>query len=60
MYESTTEQCSSHQWEQRLNHHLQKVHTVSRYTAIFTNWCHRYIQKRQIDQDMDTYILSRV
>jgi hypothetical protein len=36
--------------------HLEMVHTVSGYTARFTILSRRYIQTRQISQDMKNFI----
>jgi hypothetical protein len=54
--ESTTQQWRSHQWARRWNRHLEKVHTVSEYTARFTVSSHCCIQTRQISQDMNDFI----
>jgi hypothetical protein len=33
-------------------------HAVSGYTARFTIWSHRYIQTRQINQDMENFMFA--
>jgi hypothetical protein len=39
-----------------INHRLEMVHTVSGYTARLAIHYHRYIQTRQMSQDMDNFI----
>jgi hypothetical protein len=58
IYKSKTQQWRSHQWSPRLNRYLEMAHTVSGYKTRFIIWSHRYIQTRQISQDVGHFICT--